>query len=95
MEADIGGRIEMLREIYAQMVREIPGLLDARLEQSCMPLAQYQLALVAVFESIDALAEYQVHPLHQKLRELSQNWVCGRAVFDSEIDEKNEGDAFQ
>lgn len=92
MNADKQARIERLRAMYAEMVREIPGLMEARLETSCMPLAQYQLALVALFRDVDALQEYQVHPLHQKLKELTKNWVSGGAVFDCETDTAEQKD---
>ena len=45
----------------------------------------YDLALIAEFDSMEAVRRYQQHPLHLDIQQTAKSWVTGRACVDVEM----------
>jgi len=80
-------------ENAARIKREAEGLvgkvpcvreLEVGLDIEGSPAA-WDVALYSTFDSVDALAEYQVHPAHQEVAALVKQLVIDRAVIDYEV----------
>lgn len=48
--------------------------------------AHFDISLFSTFDSIEALAAYQVHPKHVEVAQFIQSIATDRAVIDAEID---------
>ncbi len=76
-------QMEKTKEVLEALVGVIPGLITAKVEFDCLD-NDYDLLLYSELESKQALADYQVHPEHQKIVEFIRSIVCGRACVDFE-----------
>lgn len=45
----------------------VPGLLEIEVQTECLPTSNADVMLYSVFESINALKDYAVHPAHVKV----------------------------
>ncbi len=41
-----------------------------------------EITLISVFESEEALNDYQVHPLHKEAVEIAKQYLCNRCCLD-------------
>ena len=68
------------------LVGEIEGLQSLRVARDEVGGANHDLALVAEFDSLEALAAYQVHPLHVRVAtEVTKPRTTERACVDFEV----------
>ena len=65
------------------LVGVIPGLLSLEVGKNVTP-GEYDLCLVSDFTSKEALALYQGHPAHDKVRQFVHQVIEGRVAADYE-----------
>lgn len=75
---------DLLKNRFEKLPGKIEGLQNLELGFDVSG-SGYDLALYAEFDDRKALAFYQQHPLHEEIKELAKDWVCGRAVVDYEV----------
>ena len=63
----------------------IPELKSLEFGVNCNPAANFDAALVTVFESLEALGAYQVHPAHQAVSKFIGGKRLARATVDYEF----------
>ncbi|MDR0531418.1 MAG: Dabb family protein [Oscillospiraceae bacterium] len=76
----------LIKAALEGLVGVIPGLLRLRVSTELLGSSNAQLVLESEFESPQALADYTVHPAHQKAAaELVRPNVCNRRCADFEV----------
>lgn len=75
---------QMIKQQLEALVGVIPGLLDAQVGINDNG-GEYDAALISHFESREALAAYDVHPAHQKVRAFVRLVSCGRTAVDYQV----------
>ena len=75
---------KVLREKFKALLGVIPGLLTIELGDNYKG-GDYDIALYCEFETKEDEANYQVAPEHVAIKNLSKDWVSGRAAIDYEI----------
>jgi hypothetical protein len=81
--ADAGQNARTIKAELEGLRGRIPGLLAIEVGLNLEPsAAAYDLALVAAFESADALAAYQLHPEHARIAEFVGRVRQERVVVD-------------
>ena len=63
------------------LLGKIPGLLEIEVQTECLPTSNADVMLYSVFESVQALNEYAVHPAHVQvadtfIRPFTKNRSC-------------------
>lgn len=76
-----GEVLALLRASAAGMVGKIDGLRSAEIGKNTAG-GEYDFVYCADFDSPQALAAYQHHPLHEAHKARSKPYVCGRLVAD-------------
>ena len=82
---DEAGKAAAVAEITAQLtalVPLIPEILSLTVGANVNPAADFDVALVADYESLDTLAVYQDHPAHQAAAAVIREFVAARAAVD-------------
>ncbi len=76
----------LFNEALQPLVGQIEGVLSIEVGADVLQTdASYDLALVATFEDLQALADYQPHPLHLNVVEhIIKPRICERVVIDFE-----------
>ena len=77
-------KAEGAAEKLAYLQRRIEGLHRLRLLPNVNG-GPYDLALIAEFDSMEAVRRYQQHPLHLDIQQTAKSWVTGRACVDVEM----------
>ena len=76
-------KLAYLQQRFAALPERIEGLQGLRLLPNVNG-GPYDLALIAEFDSMEAVRRYQQHPLHLDIQQTAKNWVTGRACVDVE-----------
>ncbi len=63
-------------------LEEIEGLLCVEMEENLAP--GYDLVFYSEFENLEALKNFQIHPLHEAHKNRCMNLVCERLCGDIE-----------
>ena len=82
---DEAGRAAATAEITRQLtalVPLIPEILTLTVGGNVNPAADFDVVLVADYESLETLAVYQDHPEHQKAAAVVRELVSARAAVD-------------
>jgi len=77
--AEVARRLNALDGVVPQL-RSISAGANA-----AYPDANWDVTLVADFDSIEALEEYQVHPAHEEVVAYVRSVVAGRVAVDFEV----------
>ena len=76
--------IAFMQNAFDDMVGKIPGLRLAEIGKNFAG-GPYDIVLYSEFDSPEALAVYQEHPLHLALKYQAKDWIAGRALVDYEV----------
>lgn len=76
-----------IKQSLEALVGVIPGVLalEVGLNQTDRN-RDFDLCLVSLFESFEALSAYQTHPAHRAVQGFVHSVVCGRTAADYEVD---------
>jgi Stress responsive A/B Barrel Domain len=78
--------LETARQMLTEMAREIEGIADLKIGINMgMGENHSDLALAILFTDEEALAAYQNHPAHQKVKDFLGNVRYERRVIDYEV----------
>lgn len=84
--ADKAANIARAKAMLENLVGRIPTLLSMSAGPNAVPGATaWDFALVAEFETIEALQQYTVHPEHKKVSEFMSSVRSDRASVDFEF----------
>lgn len=75
----------IMKEKLEGLVGQVDGLLSAQVTENFTP-GGYDLCLVSTHTDAAALAAYQNHPAHLKVKEFVHTVITGRASHDTELD---------
>lgn len=75
---------QKMKELLEGLVGVVPGLLSASVGVNITP-GDYDIALISELVDEAALAVYQNHPAHCKVKEFVHSAVCSRACVDFTI----------
>ena len=81
----------LIKEKLEGLVGKIPGLLKAKVVKTADNGKDFDIALVSKFESPEALAAYQSHPLHEEAANFVRSVVETRACIDYIKDHARKG----
>ena len=74
------------KEAWESLVGQVPGLLDLKLQISCMESSNVDMMLDSTLESVEALKSYAVHPKHvQVADEFVRPFTAARHCIDFEF----------
>ena len=83
--ANKGERATEIKTALEDLVGKIDGLLEMHILTNGMPCSSGDLMMDSTFESADALAAYQKHPLHVAIADgLVRPSMASRLSFDYE-----------
>ncbi len=71
-----------IKEELESLVGKIDGLIELRVIIDPLGTSNRAIVLDSLLESEEALAAYQVHPLHKKAAEFITSVVCDRVCLD-------------
>ena len=75
-----------IKEALEGLVGKIDGLLEMHIHTECLPVSSGDLFMDSLFESAEALAGYQKHPLHVEIANtLVRPLAEVRLSFDYEV----------
>ena len=74
--------VELIRSVLEPLVGKIPGLLHLEVRGAYQGL---DYALYSEFESVQALADYAVHPLHLEAKGHFHHLLASRYSADYEV----------
>lgn len=77
--AEVARRLNALDGVVPQLLAISAGA------NMAYPDANWDVTLVADFDSIEALEEYQVHPAHEEVVAYVRSVVAGRVAVDFEV----------
>jgi antibiotic biosynthesis monooxygenase (ABM) superfamily enzyme len=72
-----------MEESCARMKAGVPSLKVCQIERAQTAGSTHDFLFYCEFESLEDLAAFTVHPLHQAHKELTKNWVKDRAMVDT------------
>ena len=75
----------IMKEKLEGLVGQVDGLLSAQVTENFTP-GGYDLCLVSTHTDAAALAAYQNHPAHLKVKEFVHTVITDRASHDTELD---------
>ncbi len=75
----------LIREKFETLLGVIPGLLTIEIGQNYKKDSEYDIALYCEFATREDEKNYQTSPEHVAIKNLTKDWVCGRASMDYEI----------
>ena len=83
---DAEGQKRAIKEALEGLVGKIEGLREMHIHTKCLPVSSGDLMMDSLFESADALAAYQKHPLHVEIANTLVRPVADvRLSFDYEV----------
>lgn len=84
--SDKGAAAEIAKRLTA-LTGRVPSLrsMEAGADVKCAPRS-YDVALVAVFDDMAGLAEYDTHPLHEEVRAFIRQYSVSSVSVDFEFD---------
>jgi len=74
----------VIREKFEALRGVVPGLLTIEIGKNYKD-GDYDIVLYCEFESPEDEAHYQTMPEHIAIKNLTKDWVCGRASMDYEV----------
>ena len=75
--------VRFIGDCLEPLVGQIPGLRQLEVRRTCMGEMDY--VLYSEFDSVDALCQYQAHPLHLAAKEKFHHLIAQRVCGDYEI----------
>ena len=79
---EVKGRIKSGLE---GLMGKIPGLLEIEVQTECLPSSNADVMLYSVFESVEALKGYAVHPAHVEVADtFVRPFTLARSCIDFE-----------
>ena len=81
----------LIKEKLEGLVGKIPGLLKLKVVKTADNGKDFDIALVSKFESAEALAGYQIHPLHQEASAFVRSLTDARACIDYVMNNERKG----
>lgn len=76
---------EELTGMLTDLSQTIPNIKEFTVALSAEAEDDFDIGLDSVFESIDSLNEYEVHPKHLKIKEYMKARSLGKGVFNYEF----------
>ncbi len=76
--------MEQMRQKLTALVGVVPGLRSAEVGFNVKD-GGFDLALYSEFDSMDALAGYQVHPAHLEVKKFVHSVITDRTAVDYEV----------
>lgn len=74
-----------IREKLEAVGKLVPGVKSLEVRINELESSNRDVALLSVFESVEALNAYQVHPEHVKAGSYIKSVTCNRTCFDFEV----------
>lgn len=71
-----------IREKLEAVGQEVEGVVSLQVVVNELPSSNRDVALISVFESVEALNAYQVHPAHVEAGKFVRSVTCDRACLD-------------
>lgn len=78
---EAGAKMKALLEPIRELV---PGAVEIQVLRNELPSSNRDVALVSVFETVEALSAYQNHPAHVEAGKYVRSVTCDRACIDYE-----------
>lgn len=60
----------------------IPGIIDFQVHIDALPTSDKDIVLNTLFESVETLAAYQIHPDHVRIASFVASVMCNRTCID-------------
>lgn len=74
-----------IKEKLEAVGKLVPGVISLEVRINELESSNRDVALLSVFESVEALNAYQVHPEHVKAAGYVGSVTCNRTCFDFEV----------
>lgn len=74
-----------MKELLEPIREKVPGAIAIEVIQNEQASSNRDIALISEFESIEALAAYQIHPDHVEAGKYVRSVTCNRACMDYEL----------
>ncbi len=75
-----------MKELLEPIADFVEGTVSLQVVTEGLPSSNKEVALISVFETEEALKNYQVHPAHVKAGEYIRSVTCDRACMDFEAE---------
>lgn len=76
---------QKMKELLEPIAKLVDGTVSLEVITKGLPSGNKDVALISVFQTEEALKNYQVHPAHVKAGEFVRSVTCDRACMDYEI----------
>lgn len=83
--AEKADNIEKIRQALRSLVGVVDDIRSLNVGADVVGGANWDVALVADFDDVDAVGRYQVHPAHQEVAAFIRSVVANRASVDFEL----------
>lgn len=71
-----------IKEILEPLKEQIPGILSLKVVINELESSNRDIALIGEYESVEALNNYAVHPLHLEAGKYIKSVTCDRSCLD-------------
>lgn len=76
---------EKMKALLEPIKERVPGAVDIQVIVNKQASSNRDIALISVFETVEALAMYQKHPDHVEAGKFVRSVTCNRACMDYEF----------
>ncbi len=76
---------EKMKALLEPIKEHVPGAVEIQVICNEQSSSNREIALISTFETVEALAAYQVHPLHVEAGKYVRSVTCDRACMDYEF----------
>lgn len=76
---------EKMKSLLEPIKEHVPGAVDIQVIRNEQSSSNREIALISTFETVEALAAYQSHPLHVEAGKYVRSVTCDRACMDYEV----------
>jgi hypothetical protein len=83
--ADKVRSVETIRTLLQSLVGVVDDIRSLHVGADVVGGGNWDVALVADFDDVDAVGRYQVHPAHQEVAAVIRSLVSNRAAVDFEV----------
>ena len=74
------------KEKLEALVGKIDGLIEMKIQTDCLPTSNGEMMLDSTFTSVEALAAYATHPMHQAVADqYVRPYTASRRCMDFEV----------
>ncbi len=80
-KAEASAKMKALLEPIKELV---PGAVEIQVVQNQLASSNRDIALISIFETVEALSTYQNHPAHVEAGKYVRSVTCNRACIDYE-----------